>query len=463
MTQKDFEEKVRMIYGNLFSFERTNWVNSRTPFIVTCKHGDLKRTYSQLITKRQGCFECKKEALLSEIKLDFSGDNFEEEYGKIINNAKERIKPAGYFERHHIKPKSLGGDNSKQNLVNLTPEEHYLAHYLLWKFTKTKEMTMAFWRMTITGNKVLSKEEYGELRRQAAEINSKKSRQVYCLELDKTFVSAKQASIQVTGTEKNHNQIRAVCNNKIKAYFYYNDTMRYHWCWEENKEELKNKKEQLIWEERNRQELKNLSISKTKTGKKSNNGNSIKCVEKNIIFRTLTEAAVFCNGSASKIKKNALEGYPYHGYHWQIIGQPEVELKDKRPSSFKGKKHTEEAKRKLSKGILVRCIETGTIFESLKEASESVSGYAYILRNCINEGKPYKGCNWEILEREKAAEKEKNYRTAKIRIRCIETGMIFESLKDAAIYLGKNPTEGASIKRNAVKGKPYHGYHWELL
>jgi len=39
----------------------------------------------------------------------------------------------GVWETHHIVPKCMGGSNSKDNLVKLTPEEHYLAHQLLIK------------------------------------------------------------------------------------------------------------------------------------------------------------------------------------------------------------------------------------------------------------------------------------------------------------------------------------------
>jgi hypothetical protein len=41
----------------------------------------------------------------------------------------------GYFERHHIIPKSLGGNNSTTNLVNLTAREHFICHWLLVKMT----------------------------------------------------------------------------------------------------------------------------------------------------------------------------------------------------------------------------------------------------------------------------------------------------------------------------------------
>ena len=38
-----------------------------------------------------------------------------------------------YFENHHIKPRSLGGGNEKENMIRLTPEDHLFAHLLLAK------------------------------------------------------------------------------------------------------------------------------------------------------------------------------------------------------------------------------------------------------------------------------------------------------------------------------------------
>jgi hypothetical protein len=39
----------------------------------------------------------------------------------------------GYSEVHHIIPISLGGSNDKDNLISLTPRQHYIAHWMLWK------------------------------------------------------------------------------------------------------------------------------------------------------------------------------------------------------------------------------------------------------------------------------------------------------------------------------------------
>lgn len=49
-----------------------------------------------------------------------------------------RVNQTGYTEKHHIIPKSLGGDNSKENIVRLTAKEHFVCHRLLCKMTEGK-------------------------------------------------------------------------------------------------------------------------------------------------------------------------------------------------------------------------------------------------------------------------------------------------------------------------------------
>jgi hypothetical protein len=58
-------------------------------------------------------------------------------YYSIIRRAKSR-DISGYKERHHIIPKSLGGSNDKENLVDLTAREHFICHLLLTKITEGK-------------------------------------------------------------------------------------------------------------------------------------------------------------------------------------------------------------------------------------------------------------------------------------------------------------------------------------
>lgn len=56
--------------------------------------------------------------------------NYQLHYDRLIARAKSRSL-SGYVERHHIIPRCIGGGNSPDNIVKLTPEEHYVAHQLL--------------------------------------------------------------------------------------------------------------------------------------------------------------------------------------------------------------------------------------------------------------------------------------------------------------------------------------------
>jgi hypothetical protein len=88
--------------------------------------------------------------------------NYLKHYQSLIEKAKSR-KITGYYELHHIIPKCIGGSDSPENLVGLTPEEHYVAHQLLCRIYKNNPKLILAAMMMCTnrkGNKV-----YGWLRR----------------------------------------------------------------------------------------------------------------------------------------------------------------------------------------------------------------------------------------------------------------------------------------------------------
>jgi len=62
----------------------------------------------------------------------FIDNKYSRWYYNIVNTAKSRTI-TGYTEKHHIIPKSCGGNNSKTNLVKLTAKEHFICHLLLTK------------------------------------------------------------------------------------------------------------------------------------------------------------------------------------------------------------------------------------------------------------------------------------------------------------------------------------------
>ena len=65
----------------------------------------------------------------------FIDNKYTKVYNQIIHRAKGRTLE-GYSEKHHIVPKSMGGDNTKENIIRLTGREHYICHWLLTKMTE---------------------------------------------------------------------------------------------------------------------------------------------------------------------------------------------------------------------------------------------------------------------------------------------------------------------------------------
>ena len=100
--------------------------------------------------------------------------NYQKHYDAIIDRAKGREK-SGYTESHHIVPRCLGGGDGKSNRVNLTAEEHYVAHQLLVKiYPDVHGLAIAAMMMSRdkrngkrSGNKL-----YGWLRRKSANAQS---------------------------------------------------------------------------------------------------------------------------------------------------------------------------------------------------------------------------------------------------------------------------------------------------
>lgn len=92
-------------------------------------------------------------------------------YDALITRAATRhYQPNDYVEIHHIVPKCLGGSDATDNLVALTPEEHYLAHLLLVKlYPENRKLAYAA-SMLIpkSPNQRRNNKMYGWLRRKIA-------------------------------------------------------------------------------------------------------------------------------------------------------------------------------------------------------------------------------------------------------------------------------------------------------
>lgn len=89
-------------------------------------------------------------------------------YDLLISRARNRVLD-GYSERHHIVPRCMGGSDDPDNLVRLTPEEHFVAHQLLVKiYPEKRTLIVAVWRMSFSPYHVNNK-VFGWLRRKHSE------------------------------------------------------------------------------------------------------------------------------------------------------------------------------------------------------------------------------------------------------------------------------------------------------
>ena len=118
-------------------------------------------------------------------------------YYSIVNNAKARVLSTNiYSECHHIVPKSLGGLNVKENLVNLTAREHLICHRLLVKMTEglaKSKMANAAWRMVFSCKKhkryKVNSRTYAAIRSAMAEANRARSKTYKHSEASKKKIS----------------------------------------------------------------------------------------------------------------------------------------------------------------------------------------------------------------------------------------------------------------------------------
>jgi hypothetical protein len=100
--------------------------------------------------------------------------NYLKHYNALIERAKIRSL-IGYYERHHVIPRCLGGSDDKANIVELTPEEHYVAHQLLVKMHPgDHRLLWAASAMAGGSAKQVGRQNklYGWLRRKLAEDSS---------------------------------------------------------------------------------------------------------------------------------------------------------------------------------------------------------------------------------------------------------------------------------------------------
>jgi hypothetical protein len=76
--------------------------------------------------------------------------DYQKHYNQLIHKA-ITFPYTGYTEIHHILPRCMGGDNSKENLVRLSAKQHFVAHHLLFKIYGGSKLANAWYAMCRVG------------------------------------------------------------------------------------------------------------------------------------------------------------------------------------------------------------------------------------------------------------------------------------------------------------------------
>ncbi len=144
--------------------------------------------------------------------------DYQSHYDRLITRAQSR-KLEGYFERHHVIPKCLGGSDKAENRVNLTAEEHYCAHLLLVK-THPENYKLVYAANAMTADRYgvrTNNRRYGWLRRLFAEA----SRSMNTGKVQSAETCAKK-SAATKGIPKSpeHNEKNRIANSGPRNYMF---------------------------------------------------------------------------------------------------------------------------------------------------------------------------------------------------------------------------------------------------
>ena len=158
--------------------------------------------------------------------------NYQKIYNQIINRAKTR-QIEGYIEKHHIVPKCLGGEDIKENIIQLTSREHFICHQLLCEMYPNEfKLKQALFLMSIGKQKnkdkhyKISNRIYERLRleysllligkKQSKETKYKKSESMKKVWINKTKEEKKLNGKKILETRIKNNNLYQTEETKLK-------------------------------------------------------------------------------------------------------------------------------------------------------------------------------------------------------------------------------------------------------
>lgn len=266
------------------------------------------------------------------------------------------------YKLHHIIPKSLGGEDTDNNIIKLTYREHYIAHLILWKCGYQK-MAYAFWRMNNNNKNYgarLSSRQYEQLRKDRSRILSENQKG----ELSPQY-----------GKHHSEEWKRKV-SEKLKGRTF--------------SEETKKKMSEAQRGEKNH-----------RYGKKNSKETIEKITAKTRGQKRTEEQRQHLREGA----KNADQSYKQTKEWKEKVSNSRKEYNKTHDNYWLGKHLSEETKLKMSKtkSKLILCLETREIFRSLSLTAEHFYGdrkYYNRVWKSINTHKAIKGFTFQYYEPE---------------------------------------------------------------
>lgn len=149
----------------------------------------------------------------------FEENKYHRWYMELMEKARN-VRSLDIKERHHVIPRCMGGPNTRDNIVELTPREHYIAHLLLPKFVKNSthkaKMAYALFRF---GGKNLRSRKFGCLRNSYIKLVSGKGNAFYGKHHSpETLIKMSGENHPMFGKRHSQESIDKMKNNTLKRF-----------------------------------------------------------------------------------------------------------------------------------------------------------------------------------------------------------------------------------------------------
>lgn len=174
---------------------------------------------------------------------------------------------------------------------------------------------------------------------------------------------------------------------------------------------------------------------------------TIVCIETGEQFNGTEDAANAIGLSSGFISHQIREGKPIKGFYYYYAGEM---LPDERRQKIRNRK-----KKQNNKPRPVICLETGERFESLTLASRMLGISKSNVFHAMKNGSAVHGFHFYYGDEPKPVDSFFKPRRRR-KIRCTETGVVYESIKDAAERTKISPNGIGSAASGMASG-----YHWE--